>query len=225
MKAMILAAGRGERMRPLTDTTPKPLLQIAGKSLIEYHIEALVKAGIMELVINHAWLGDKIEAQLGDGSRYGACIHYSREGQALETAGGIKKALNLLEPEPFIVVNADVFTDYPFAQLKELSTGSPAHLVLVPNPDHNPAGDFYCRNNMLSDQDDSSQRARFTFSGIARYNPEFFHHLEAGKQVLAPMLREAMARHQVSGEVYKGSWCDIGTPERLEEINDKLNYN
>lgn len=224
MKAMILAAGRGERMRPLTDSTPKPLLQIAGKSLIEYHIEALVKAGITELVINLAWLGDKIEAQLGDGSRFGAQIHYSREEQALETAGGIKKALDLLEPEPFIVVNADVFSDYPFAQLKNFSSSSPAHLVLVPNPEHHPAGDFYCRNNMLSDQDDSTQGTRFTFSGIARYSPEFFHHLDTGKQALAPMLRAAMSRHQVSGEVYKGMWCDIGSPERLEEINVKLNY-
>lgn len=243
MKAMILAAGRGERMRPLTDTVPKPLLQIAGKSLIEYHIEALVKAGITELVINHAWLGEKIEAQLGDGSSYGANIQYSREQQALETAGGIKHALHLFADEPFIVVNSDVFSDYPFTQLintsERLLTSSSsndimAHLVLVNNPEHNTNGDFYCIDHLVSEQvavplDTTNSKInsttnlktmqRYTFSGIACYHPDFFHSIEAGKQALAPMLRTAMATQQVSGEIYQGSWWDIGTPERLKELN------
>ena len=234
MKAMILAAGRGERMRPLTDTIPKPLLQIAGKSLIEYHIEALVKAGINELVINHAWLGEKIEAQLGDGAKLGAKIQYSREGQALETAGGIKNALHLLGDKPFIVVNADVFTDYPFGQLKaaaehlvksEIATSEMAHLVLVDNPEHNHRGDFYCHKNKVIDPLSGEQKGEqkhehaYTFSGIACYAPAFFYAMKAGKQALAPMLRTAMAKQQVSGEIYKGAWCDIGTPERLAELN------
>ncbi len=156
MKAMILSAGRGERMRPLTDTVPKPLLKVAAKSLIEYHIEALVKAGITELVINLAWLGKKIEAQLGDGSQFGTKITYSREEQALETAGGIIKVLSILGEEPFIVINGDIFTDYPFAQLLSpirgaMNADQTAHLVLVPNPEHHKKGDFYCHNDQLSD--------------------------------------------------------------------------
>jgi len=228
MKAMILAAGRGERMRPLTDTLPKPLLQVAGKSLIEYHIDALVKAGITELVINHAWLGEKIEARLGDGERYGAIIQYSREGQALETAGGIKNALKLLGDEPFIAVNADVFTDYAFTQLRVLPIEQPVHLVLVNNPEHHPEGDFYCLNHHVFDtlvSDDSQQRhKRYTFSGIARYSPEFFHPIKAGKQALAPLLRAAMAKQQVSGEIHQGLWLDIGTPQRLQELNNNFDY-
>lgn len=226
MKAMILAAGRGERMRPLTDTIPKPLLKIADKSLIEYHIEGLVKAGINELVINHAWLGQKIEDQLGDGEHYGAKIQYSSEEQALETAGGIKKALPLLGGEPFIVVNADVYTDYPFAQLKisagKLCTTNLAHLVLVNNPEHNPTGDFYCQNNRVIDPLSCSleNEQAYTFSGIACYSPEFFYEMNAGKQALAPMLRRAMSEHQVSGEIYQGVWWDIGTPKKLKELND-----
>ncbi|MCU7799372.1 MAG: nucleotidyltransferase family protein [gamma proteobacterium symbiont of Lucinoma myriamae] len=231
MKAMILAAGRGERMRPLTDTVPKPLLQIADKSLIEYHIEALVKAGITELVINHAWLGEKIEAQLGDGSRYDANIQYSHEQQALETTGGIKHALHLFDNEPFIVVNGDVFSDYPFAQLissseclltSSSSNDIMAHLVLIINPDHNVNGDFYCSDSIVSDQPKAPPAKRYTFSGIACYHPDFFHSIEAGKQALAPMLRTAMATQQVSGEIYQGNWWDIGTPERLEELNRRF---
>lgn len=227
MKAMILAAGRGERMRPLTDTTPKPLLQIAGKSLLEYHIEALVQAGITELVINHAWLGEKIEHYLGDGSRYGATIHYSRESEALETAGGIKNALPLLGDQPFIVVNGDIFTDYPFAQLKisaaKLSSAVQAHLVLVNNPQHHPQGDFYCRNELLFDRQQSpkSDELAWTFSGIACYAPAFFAGMAIAKQALAPMLRFAMAKQQVSGEIYHGDWWDIGTPQRLQELNHR----
>jgi len=231
MKAMILAAGRGERMRPLTDTVPKPLLQIADKSLIEYHIEALVKAGITELVINHAWRGEKIEAQSGDGSRYGANIQYSHEQQALETAGGIKHALRFFDNKPFIVVNGDVFSDYPFAQLiKESecllthnsSNNIMAHLVLINNPDHNANGDFYCNDSLVSNHPQAPPAKRYTFSGIACYHPDFFHSIKAGKQALAPMLRAAMATQQVSGEIYQGNWWDIGTPERLEELNRRF---
>ncbi len=221
MKAIILAAGRGERMRPLTDTLPKPLLKVAGKSLIEYHIEALVKVGVTELVINHAWLGEMIEAQLGDGSRYGAEIIYSKEDQALETAGGIIKALDLLGEEPFIVVNGDIFTDYSFVNQADLSGDIMAHLILVPNPEHHKQGDFYCNEHILSAQDDNNKGQRFTFSGIAYYKADFFKNIAAGKQALAPLLRSAMSKQQVSGEVYEGFWCDIGTPERLAEINKK----
>lgn len=218
---MILAAGRGERMRPLTDSLPKPLLQVAGKSLIEYHIEALVKAGVTDLVINHAWLGDKIEAQLGDGSQYGAEIVYSREQSALETAGGIIKALKLLGDEPFIVLNGDIFTDYSFLQTPDLGADKTAHLVLVPNPEHHQQGDFYCQDHLLSTQQGNNTGLRFTFSGIAYYKADFFKNIAAGKQALAPLLRKAMSKQQVSGEVYHGRWCDIGTPERLQEINKK----
>ena len=221
MKAMILAAGRGERMRPLTDTMPKPLLKVAGKSLIEYHIDALVKVGVTELVINHAWLGEMIEAQLGDGSRYGAEIIYSKEDQALETAGGIIKALKLIGNEPFMVVNGDIFTDYSFVKKTDLSGDIMAHLVLVPNPEHHKQGDFYCHEHLLSAQEDSNKGQRFTFSGIAYYKAEFFKNIALGKQALAPLLRSAMYKQQVSGEVFEGFWCDIGTPERLAEINKK----
>jgi MurNAc alpha-1-phosphate uridylyltransferase len=220
MKAMILAAGRGERMRPLTDTLPKPLLKIAAKSLIEYHIEALVNVGITELVINHAWLGDKIEAQLGDGSQYGADIVYSKEEQALETAGGIIKALCLLGDEPFIVLNGDIFTDYNFLPKVDLCADKMAHLILVPNPKHHQQGDFYCQDRLVSAQENKEGK-RFTFSGIAYYKPDFFRNIKAGKQALAPLLRKAMSEQQVSGEVYRGLWLDIGTPERLVEINKK----
>ncbi len=247
MRAMILAAGRGERMRPLTDTSPKPLLEIAGKSLIEYHIDAFVKAGIFELVINHAWLGEQIEERLGDGARYGAHIQYSRESQALETAGGIINALHLLGDEPFIVINGDVFTDYDFSVLKQsaetlasqaltsqrAASQNLAHLVLVNNPEHHPTGDFYCHDGIVSDpqsfhrapasgrrwMEKAVEQSAYTFSGIACYSPEFFSGRETGKQALAPMLRAAMKKQQISGEVYPGNWWDIGTPERLRELD------
>ena len=224
MKAMILAAGRGERMRPLTDTLPKPLLQVAGKTLIEYHIEALHKAGINELVINHAWLGNKIEQYLGNGHRFGVQIHYSREAEALETAGGIRQALPLLGNKPFIVVNGDVFTDYDYTHLTEFKLNSPAHLVLVNNPEHNQQGDFYLQDNRVYDKVKTPEPVkRFTFSGIGLYQPEFFAPLKPGKQALAPLLRKAMAQQQVSGEFYPGLWLDIGTPQRLEALNQSLN--
>lgn len=218
MKAMILAAGRGERMRPLTDHTPKPMLQAAGKALIEYHIESLVRAGFTELVINHAHLGIQLEQALGDGSRYGARITYSAEGegQALETGGGIYKALPLLDEAAFVVVNGDIYCDYDFSRLK-LPSGL-AHLLLVDNPVHNPAGDF-----VLSDgQVHSEGSNKLTFSGIGIYRPALFADCQPGAFALAPLLRRAMERGEVSGEHYPGLWMDIGTPERLQQLDNIL---
>jgi len=213
MKAMILAAGRGERLRPLTDTTPKPLLQVAGKPLIEYHLEALARAGFDEVVINLSWLGEQIRDRLGDGAAYGLAIEYSEEPAALETAGGIVQALPLLGKR-FVVINADIFTDYDFRRLRDLD--SPAHLVLVDNPDHNAGGDF-CLHGTTVGNDESG---RHTFSGIARYHRDFFAGLPPGKQALAPLLRAAADRGEVSGELYQGNWTDIGTAERLQALND-----
>jgi MurNAc alpha-1-phosphate uridylyltransferase len=219
VKAMILAAGRGERMRPLTDHTPKPLLRAGGHCLIEYHILALARAGITELVINHAHLGSQIEQALGDGSRYGVGISYSPEGEgrALETGGGIFRALPLLGPEPFIVVNGDVYCDYPFENLLTVPGGL-AHLVLVDNPPHHPQGDFVLSEGRVLDADGK----RLTFSGIGLYRPELFEGCEAGAFPLAPLLRQAMARGQVTGEHYRGLWMDIGTPQRLQELDTLL---
>ncbi len=217
MKAMILAAGRGERMRPLTDLTPKPLLQVAGRRLIEYHIHNLVGAGIRELVINHAHLGDQIEAILGDGSRYGATIQYSVEQQALETAGGIFNALPLLGDKPFIVVNGDVWCDYPFQRLLKNITGL-AHLVLVNNPPHHSQGDFVLEGAKVK----SEGETRLTFSGISILKPELFAACQPGAFPLAPLLRQAMQNDKVSGEHYTGEWWDIGTPERLKALDQKL---
>lgn len=217
MKAMILAAGRGERMRPLTDHTPKPLLKIAGKCLIEYHLEALRRAGIVDIVINHAWLGQQIEASLGDGQRYGVTIHYSREGTALETAGGIIRALPLLGSGPFMVVNGDIFTDFDFSQLSIADTDL-AHLVLVDNPEHHPGGDFVLDHGRVYSE---GEAAKLTFSGIAVYQAELFSGLADGVQPLAPLLRQAMQAGRVSGQHYPGRWRDIGTPERLQELNQQ----
>jgi MurNAc alpha-1-phosphate uridylyltransferase len=218
MKAMILAAGRGERLRPHTDHTPKPLLPVAGKPLIEHHIEALVAAGITELVINHAWLGDKIEAALGDGARLGACICYSVEGEsALETGGGIFRALPLLDDEPFLVVNGDVVTDFDFRRLPERLNGL-AHLVLVPNPPHHPVGDFALHAGQVA----SSGEPLWTFSGIGVYHPRLFAGCREGAFPLAPLLRQAMAKGQVTGELYRGLWIDVGTEQRLAEAEVAL---
>ncbi len=217
MKAMILAAGRGERMRPLTDHTPKPLLQAAGRSLIEYHIAALAAGGFGEIVINHAHLGAQIEAAVGNGSRYGIHIRYSAEGEALETGGGIHRALPLLGDGPFLVVNGDIWTDYPYARLRHSPPGL-AHLVLVDNPPQHPRGDFaLVDGQVLADGD-----PRFTFSGIGVYRPELFAACSPGKFPLAPLLRTAMAEGQVSGEHYTGRWFDIGTPERLAQLDALL---
>jgi MurNAc alpha-1-phosphate uridylyltransferase len=219
MKAMILAAGRGERMRPLTDTTPKPLLQVCGKPLIAHHIEALANAGIRELVINHAWLGERIEAALGDGAHFGVQIQYSPEiPEALETGGGIFQALPLLGDAPFIVVNGDVMCDMDYRSLPAQPQGL-AHLVLVPNPEHHPKGDFALANHLIR----ADGQPKFTFSGIGVYRPQLFNGCTAGKFQLAPLLRRAMVSDQISGEVYKGFWMDVGTPQRLDELNQRCN--
>ena len=219
MKAMILAAGRGERMRPLTDVTPKPLLEAGGKPLIAWHIEKLARAGFTELVVNHAHLGAKIEAALGDGSRFGASIRYSPEIEALETAGGIANALPLLGKEPFLVVNGDIFCDYDFAALpRELGEFS-AWLVLVDNPDHHPDGDFALKQGKVLDEGER----KLTFSGIGVYRPELFAAVTRGEKArLAPLLREQMAAGRVGGEHHRGLWLDVGTPQRLRELDQML---
>ncbi|HEY5734862.1 MAG TPA: nucleotidyltransferase family protein [Gammaproteobacteria bacterium] len=214
MKAMILAAGRGERMRPLTDTTPKPLLKINDKSLIEYHIESLNRAGVYQLVINTGWLGEQIKAFLGDGSRYGATIEYSIEPQtAFETGGGIFHALSRLS-DPFIVVNGDIWTDYDFSVLK-LQPQKLAHLVLVDNPPQHPAGDFAIVDGLAC----SEGEQKLTFSGIGCYRKALFKGQEPGSFPLAPILKRFMSMGEVTAEYYTGMWNDIGTPERLQQIN------
>lgn len=216
MRAMILAAGRGERMRPLTDFTPKPLLKAAGKSLIERTIEQLVSAGFKELVINHAYLGHQIEKALGDGFTQGATIRYSHEGEnGLETAGGILHALPLMDDgKPFLVVNGDIATDFPFVELRKKSFDL-AHLILVPNPEHHRHGDFHIDSNQFLSSENTN---RFTFSGIGIYSPEFFLNAPKNSKKLAPLLREAMLEKRVTGQVFNGFWMDIGTPERLKTL-------
>jgi MurNAc alpha-1-phosphate uridylyltransferase len=221
---MILAAGRGERMRPLTDHTPKPLLQAGGKPLIVWHIERLVAAGITNLVINHAHLGAQLEQALGDGSQFGAQIHYSAEESALETAGGIAFALPLLGDEIFAVVNGDVYCDYDFARLPAIAgqmqrTKDSAHLVLVNNPSQHPKGDFYLHAGRVLPVNETL----LTFSGIGLYQPSLFAAISHGsKASLAPLLREQIAAGKVSGEYHQGVWMDIGTPQRLDELDKRL---
>jgi len=216
---MILAAGRGERMRPLTDRTPKPLLPVAGRPLIVWHLERLARAGIRDIVINHAHLGDQIEALLDDGAAWGVAIRYSEEPPgALETAGGIANALPLLGDEPFLVVNGDIWCDLDFATLPRLAANDLAHLVLVPNPPHHPDGDFDLQNGRVS-----GVPPRLTFSGIGLYRPELFNSVERGKPArLAPLLREAMAADRVSGQTHTGRWVDVGTPERLSALDEEV---
>lgn len=215
---MILAAGRGERMRPLTDEIPKPLLPVAGKPLIERHIEALVSAGLGDIVINHAWLGNKIEATLGDGTRLNARITYSPEGeQGLETGGGIFNALPLLGEEPFLVINGDIITGFDFRTLPKKPQGL-AHLVLVPNPAHHPDGDFALEHGTVL----ATGSPRFTFSGIGLYHPRLFAGCQAGTFPLAPLLRQAMDQGQVTGELFGGLWIDVGTVDRLAEADGIL---
>jgi MurNAc alpha-1-phosphate uridylyltransferase len=214
MKAMILAAGRGERLRPLTDTTPKPLLEVKARPLIVHHLEALSRAGFTEIVINLSWLGSQIRDLLGSGSDFNLSIEYSEEPEALETAGGILQALPLLG-ERFIVVNADIFTDYDFSRLMQID--SIAHLVLVENPHHHLRGDFTLTESTLGVEGSP----RYTFSGISQYHRDFFTGLAPGKQALAPLLFAAAEKHQVTGELFRGDWTDIGTLERLEALNDK----
>ncbi|MFJ4155103.1 N-acetylmuramate alpha-1-phosphate uridylyltransferase MurU [Pseudomonas sp. NPDC089752] len=214
MKAMILAAGKGERMRPLTLHTPKPLLPVAGQPLIEYHLNALAGAGYTEVVINHAWLGQQIEDHLGDGSRFGLSIRYSPEGEPLETGGGIFKALPLLGNEPFALVNGDIWTDFDFTRLRSPLQGL-AHLVLVDNPGHHGRGDFRLQGDQVVDGDDAP--GTLTFSGLSVLHPALFEGCQVGAFKLAPLLRKAMAAGKVSGEHYRGNWVDVGTQERLAE--------
>lgn len=217
MKAMILAAGRGERMRPLTLSTPKPLLRAGDHCLIEYHLNALARAGVREVVINHGWLGQQIVDYLGDGQRYGVQIRYSVEdGSPLETAGGIIQALPLLGDAPFILVNADIWTDYDFGRLPSRLSGK-AHLVLVDNPPHHLEGDFALESNILRNKGE-----RLTYSGIGVYSPTMFADLAPGVRPLAPMLRAAIEQAEVSGEWYRGQWWDIGTPQRLQQLDNYL---
>jgi MurNAc alpha-1-phosphate uridylyltransferase len=223
MIAMLLAAGRGERMRPLTDLTPKPLLEVGGKPLIVWHIENLVRAGICELVINHAHLGAQIEKALGDGSRFDAHIQYSSEGKALETAGGIAYALHLLGDEPFAVINSDIFCDYDFVNLIARagglkSNGDAAHLVLVNNPAQHPYGDFGLYQQRITDS-----TPKLTFSGIGIYQPGLFADIPRGSIApLAPLLRGQIPLGKVSGEHHQGLWVDVGTPQRLAELDTQV---
>jgi MurNAc alpha-1-phosphate uridylyltransferase len=216
---MILAAGRGERMRPLTDRTPKPLLPVAGKPLIVWHLERLARAGIHDVVINHAHLGDQIEALLDDGSAWGVSIRYSEEPPgALETAGGIANALPLLGNNPFLVVNGDIWCDLDFASLPQLADHDLAHLVLVVNPEHNAGGDFDLQDGRVVDVP-----PRQTFAGIGIYRPELFAAVERGRPAkLAPLLREAMAEDRVSGQIHSGRWVDVGTPGRLAALDAEV---
>lgn len=215
MKAMILAAGKGERMRPLTLHTPKPLVPVAGQPLIEYHLQALARAGFTEVVINHAWLGQQIEDHLGDGARFGLSLRYSPEGEPLETGGGIFKALPLLGDAPFLLVNGDIWTDYDFARLRAPLAGL-AHLVLVDNPGHHGRGDFRLADEQVVDGDDAP--GTLTFSGISVLDPSLFDGCQPGAFKLAPLLRQAMSQGQVTGEHYAGHWVDVGTLERLAEV-------
>ena len=222
MKALVLAAGRGERMRPLTDVVPKPLLPVAGRPLIAYHLEALARAGIFDIVINLAWLGELLRAALGDGGRYGVRIRYSDEGaQALETGGGIFNALPLLGPGAFFVVNGDVWSDFDWRRLTldpEVDGGAVARLVLVPNPAHHPQGDFALDGDVIV----ARATERLTYSGIGVYRPEFFAGATPGKFPLLPLLERAIAAGNLRGELYRGQWWDVGTPERLHALDMRL---
>ena len=222
MKAMILAAGRGERMRPLTDATPKPLLEAGGKALIVWLIEALARARFMELVVNVSHLGERIESALGDGQRWGVRIQYSREREALETAGGIAKALPLLGMAPFLVVNADIHTDFDFSSLAQALPASGAcvgHLVLVDNPAHHPDGDFALHGRRVAHEG----AERLTFSGIGVYRPALFSSVEPGSRCpLAVLLTPQIRAGHITGERYAGHWADVGTPQRLSTLDRAL---
>jgi MurNAc alpha-1-phosphate uridylyltransferase len=218
MRAMILAAGRGDRLRPLTDELPKPLVEVAGKPLIEYHLEALARAGFREVVINQGHLGDLLPEMLGNGSRWGVNIHWSDEQpEALETGGGIFKALPLLGSAPFLVINGDLWTDYPFARLRAVKCDW-AHLVMVPNPSHNPVGDFALAGARIRETGDR----KLTFSGMAVYNPRLFDGCQPGKFSVVPLVRLAMENHLVTGEEFQGDWNDIGTLERLDATRKEV---
>jgi len=216
--AMILAAGRGERLRPLTDTTPKPLLRVHDRPLIERHVMALARSGIRRIVINLAWLGAQIREYLGDGTRYGISIIYSEEQpRALETAGGIFRALPHLAPGPFAVVNGDIYTNFPFESLA-IASDREAHLVLVPNPPQHPEGDFGLEQGLAV----AAAERRYTFSGIAVYRREFFAGCADGEFPLKPLLLRSMAAKRCTAEIYSGRWEDVGTPQRLAALNEEL---
>ena len=219
MKAMILAAGRGERLRPLTDKTPKPLIPVAGRPLIAYTIASLKKAGFFDIVINLAHLGDQIKQTLGDGSHFGVSIEYSDEGETrLETGGGIYHALPLLGREPFLVVNGDVATNFAFTQVPT-SIDRLAHLILVPNPDHNPHGDFALDGKIARPEGEYC----YTYAGIGIYHPDLFLRCAPGRFRLAPLLRQAMTDRKVTGDLYEGFWTDVGSLERLQMLEEEIN--
>jgi MurNAc alpha-1-phosphate uridylyltransferase len=212
---MVLAAGRGERLRPLTDTVPKCLVEVRGESLLERHLQSLQDAGIKNVVINLGWLGDKIVERVGSGAGYGLEVVYSEEGDnVLETGGGIHRALSFLGDDPFLVINADIFTDMPVPEPR-LGPGTSGHLVLVPKPAYREHGDFDLCDDRVRNADD----AALTFSGVAIYRPEFFAGCEPGRFPLAPLLREAAEAEQLSGSLYEGLWEDVGTQERLNKLN------
>lgn len=218
MRAMILAAGRGERLRPLTDHTPKPLVEAGGKPLIEYHLENLSRAGFREVIINTGHLGEQLPAALGDGARWNLSLRYSEEPpEALETGGGIFQALPLLGPAPFAVISGDIWTDFGLARLRHVKCDY-AHLVMVPNPEHHPDGDLALRGGRLRTQG----APRFTFSGIAVYHPRFFEGCEPGRWRITGLLRKIADERLVTGEVHQGAWFDSGTPERLETLRQAL---
>jgi len=216
MKAMVLAAGRGERLRPLTDHTPKPMLLVRGQPLIHWHLAALARAGVREVVINLAWLGEAIRAGVGSGERFGLKVQYSEEPPgALEAGGGIHQALPLLGDAPFLVVNGDTFTDIDFARLR-IGERALAHLVLVPNPDHHPRGDFALQDGEVRD----AATPRLTYAGIGIYRPELFARCQPGRFPLLPLLQAAIAERRLTGERYDGRWVDVGSAQRLAALND-----
>jgi MurNAc alpha-1-phosphate uridylyltransferase len=218
MKAMLLAAGRGERMRPLTDSLPKPLVPVAGRPLIAWHLAALAAAGYREVVVNTSWLAEALHAALGDGASFGVRITWSDEGPVpLETGGGIFRAVPLLGPGPFLVVNADIWTDIDFARL-ELESDAHAHLVLVANPPHNVRGDFGLDGDRVVSRDTD----RFTYSGVGVFRPEFFHDCSAGRFPLLPLLNRAIAARRLRGELHRGAWSDVGTAQRLAALDARL---
>ncbi|MEQ1342958.1 N-acetylmuramate alpha-1-phosphate uridylyltransferase MurU [Acinetobacter seifertii] len=220
MKAMILAAGLGNRMRPLTLYTPKPLLEVGGRPLIVWHIEKLKKTGVTEIVINSAWLADKLISSLGDGSQFGVDIRWTREEEGLETAGGIINALPLLGTDPFILVNGDVWTTMDFEALRDIKLNDDlAHLVLVDNPKQHPEGDFTLLDGRAFAFDQDVKGENLTFSGVSVIHPKLFEGLEPGKRPLAPLLKQSMQNQKVSAEKLKGAWVDVGTPERLMELD------
>ena len=216
---MLLAAGRGERLRPITDTVPKPLVSVAGKPLIVYHLEALARAGVREVVINLSWLGGHIRAALGTGEPYGLRIGYSEEGpEPLETGGGIFRALPLLGPQPFLVVNADIWTDMDFSQRLTLEDDADARIVLAPNPPHHPCGDFGIDGGRVVERESD----RFTYTGVGLYRPEFFSGCRPGKFPLLPLLQRAITARRLRGEVFRGEWHDAGSPQRLAWLDARV---